>query len=681
MGVHEKIESLVDAYVAGAMDLKERRETDEHAGACTSCATALADADGFAKWVKGAVGADAPPAGIEERIIARFRKETAPKRKAWRFDLPPRATKWIATIAALLLLTIVGGVFTNGTRDAGSAPQSVSTRGFTGDGPLTERSTGLTLAGIVDAGTVDEYYTLGGEKFGTAVRKVEAPKTREYAPDKPAADTRANLKRLADLVEELDSSLENSNDGKKDQSQPQDPVNPFANRKLIFNGTLHLEIEAYEAAYTKINEIVNAQKGFISTADTQKLANGKIRATVVVRVPPERFDAALAALRPLGTVRNQAISTQDVTKAYVDLESRLKSKETLVERLKKILLEGKGTVKELMEVEVQMGKTIEEIEAIKGELKYYDNLVGMSTITVHLFEKDLGQPFEYVQTLQSNIGLTTRDIDAAYAAAQKVIADAGGQVADCKMQRQSEFEATAFVRGRVDAAKFPAVREALKKLGHVDSDTVDQQQTARGGDGAAKPDAPVKKEQAVIDLTIALPGIARTRTAQIVIEIPDAQGAYEAARKAIEAAGGKVDGTYSGRVDGQTGTVTGEVDADRFQTLVDALKALGKVKSATVNTVLPPSASSGTTKILRERGSVHVTVTTPPALIAEEHGIGRTIRDTFSNSFAGLMWSIEKLFVGLSLAGPWIALVAIVVLAVRRWRAKKAAAQPPVANS
>jgi hypothetical protein len=33
-------------------------------------------------------------------------------------------------------------------------------------------------------------------------------------------------------------------------------------------------------------------------------------------------------------------------------------------------------------------------------------------------------------------------------------------------------------------------------------------------------------------------------------------------------------------------------------------------------------------------------------LIGEEHGILKTIRDTFAHSWAGLLWSIEKLFVG-----------------------------------
>ena len=166
---------------------------------------------------------------------------------------------------------------------------------------------------------------------------------------------------------------------------------------------MSIEADSYDAASTKLNEIVLAGKGFVASANTQKLANGKIQATVVVRVPPEQFDAVIGRLKELGTIRNQSVGSDDVTKTYVDLESRLKGKEILAERLRKLLAEGKGTVKELMEVEVQLGNTNEAIERIKGEIKYYDNRIGLSTITLQIAEKDLGQPFEYVQSLQANL--------------------------------------------------------------------------------------------------------------------------------------------------------------------------------------------------------------------------------------------------------------------------------------
>ncbi|HLF95454.1 MAG TPA: DUF4349 domain-containing protein, partial [Planctomycetota bacterium] len=454
-------------------------------------------------------------------------------------------------------------------------------------------------------------------------------------------------------------------------------MKPQETRKIIRTAEVDLEVEAYDATATKLAAMAAEEKGYIAGANTQRLANGKIRAVVTLRVPPERFEALIAKLKDLGTVRSQNVGSQDVSKAYFDLEIRLGSKLALLERLKLLLKEAKGTVKELLEVEVQMGKTIEEIESIKGELKFYDNQVSLSTLTLTISEKDLGRPFEYVQTLQSNIGLTARDADDVYAKAQKEIADAGGQVVDSKMNRQNDGSATGTIRGRVDAEKFPALREALKKLGRVTNDTVNQQKTARGGnEGAVKPDAPLKKEQAVIDLTIATPPVAVTRRAQLLIEVKatEVQDAYPAARKAIEAAGGKIQsGSLQGRGNGTRANVSALVDVEKFAALVESLKASGKLKDSTVQIDTPAATADGAPPLLREQAQIDLFLVSPPELIGEEHGIAKTVKDTFAGSWKGVLWSLEKLFVGLSLAGPWLGLALVGWLVWRRVRRRKPA--------
>ncbi|HKS16689.1 MAG TPA: DUF4349 domain-containing protein [Planctomycetota bacterium] len=520
----------------------------------------------------------------------------------------------------------------------------------------------------------------GGGSRGPAGGRMLDSRLKNLAEDKAPAPAPATAAPMTDAapaehpaeIESLDlekrkagEELRNEPDGRPDAPPVVD------DRKIIRNADLHLEVVEYEKAYKAIGDITRAKKGFIAGASTTKLANGKIRATVTLRIPPEKFEETLAELGQLGLVRHQAISTSDVTKQYQDLASRLKSKETLVERLKKVLLEGKGTVKELMEVEVQMGATIEQIESIKGELKYYDNLVGLSTITMQVFEKDMGLPFEYVQTLQSVIAVTDFDADARYEAAQKVILDAGGQVAESRMTRANNDSASGFVRGKVDADKFPAVRDALKKLGRVDQDTVNQQQTGRGGQGDAKPGAPVRKEQAVIDFTVNTPPIVTTRRAMIAVEASPAETAYQQARREVEAAKGEIlGGSMTDKTGGAAAFVRARVDAKDFPGLVEKLKGLGKVKSATVKQD-EPGVESGEPPLLREKGEVLIEIATPAPLIPEESGLGRVLRDTFSRSVAGVLWSVEKLFVGIALAGPWIVLAIVVILVWRRARRSK----------
>ncbi|HVR84023.1 MAG TPA: DUF4349 domain-containing protein, partial [Planctomycetota bacterium] len=283
--------------------------------------------------------------------------------------------------------------------------------------------------------------------------------------------------------------------------------------------------------------------------------------------------------------------------------------------------------------------------------------------------------FEYVQTLQSSIGLTALVVEDAYAKAQSEIAGSGGQVVDSKMTRQSDGSATGSIRARIDAEKFPALRESLKKLGHVTNDTVNQQKTARGGqEDPPKPNAPVRKEQAVIDFSVSTPPVIVTARARIVVEVENVASAYPAARTLVDGAGGKVtSGSLTGREKSAQATLTAQIDAGKFSGLLDQLKAAGKVKDATVRQDLPAESPEGAPGLFRERSEIDLTLVSPPQLIDEEHGITRTVRDTFASSWKGILWSLEKLVVGISVAGPWLGLALVAWVAWRRLRKKKTA--------
>jgi hypothetical protein len=141
----------------------------------------------------------------------------------------------------------------------------------------------------------------------------------------------------------------------------------------------------------------------------------------------------------------------------------------------------------------------------------------------------------------------------------------------------------------------------------------------------------------------------------------------------IEAAGGEINGgSLTDRIDGAKAFVRGQVDAEKFPALVEKLKSLGVVKSATVEQIVQGGAESARPPLYRERGEILLDLASPPPLIPEESGVGRVLRDTFTRSFAGVLWSFEKLIVGIALAGPWIVLAGLVVLVWRRAKRRKA---------
>ena len=71
-----------------------------------------------------------------------------------------------------------------------------------------------------------------------------------------------------------------------------------------------------------------------------------------------------------------------------------------------------------------------------------------------------------------------------------------------------------------------------------------------------------------------------------------------------------------------------------------------------------------------------MTFVTPPKRLTEEHGIAKVVQDTLAGSWKGLLWSVEKLFVGIALAGPWVLLLGILWTVWRRVRGKAKSSQP-----
>jgi hypothetical protein len=160
----------------------------------------------------------------------------------------------------------------------------------------------------------------------------------------------------------------------------------FASRSLIRTATLSLEVRHFADAAEKAASIAAAHGGFLADAKSSRGAGDRERGTLTLRVPAARFAAALEAVRALGKVESSAVETQDITKEYADLETRLSAKRDAVGRLREILRARTGSVADLVEAEKELSRLIEEAERLEGERRYYDRQVALSTITVELQE-------------------------------------------------------------------------------------------------------------------------------------------------------------------------------------------------------------------------------------------------------------------------------------------------------
>ena len=156
--------------------------------------------------------------------------------------------------------------------------------------------------------------------------------------------------------------------------------------KLIRTATLTVEVERFDSAAAAVGRIAEASGGYVADAQRSQDARGHWRGVVTLRVPAERFGSTLEALKGLGDVQDETQSTQDVTKAYTDLEIRITIKREAAQRLRDILANRTGRLSDVLDVERELSRVVEEIERMEGERRFYDQQVAMSTITATLYE-------------------------------------------------------------------------------------------------------------------------------------------------------------------------------------------------------------------------------------------------------------------------------------------------------
>ena len=169
-------------------------------------------------------------------------------------------------------------------------------------------------------------------------------------------------------------------------------------RIVIQNADLSIVVIDPEAKMDAIAKMAEDMGGFVvsknvfqrTTGNNLKVPEGDI----TVRVPAENLDQVIQQIKADAVeVQSENRSGQDVTRDYVDLQSRLKTHEQAAEQLSKIL-EEKTESAEVIDVFNQLVYHREQIEMLKGQINYYEEAAALSAVSVHVSAEETLQPLE-----------------------------------------------------------------------------------------------------------------------------------------------------------------------------------------------------------------------------------------------------------------------------------------------
>jgi hypothetical protein len=157
-------------------------------------------------------------------------------------------------------------------------------------------------------------------------------------------------------------------------------------RKVIYIATMRIEVEDYEKSVEKIMDAMKGFGGFIADSQVSEEASGRKTGSITLKIPQDKFEDAIKSLSVIGKVKDLSQHGQDITEEYVDMEARLNNAKRMETRLVELLNNKDNKLKDMLEVEKELGRVREEIDRLEGKKRYFDSRVALSTITLTLFE-------------------------------------------------------------------------------------------------------------------------------------------------------------------------------------------------------------------------------------------------------------------------------------------------------
>ncbi len=168
-------------------------------------------------------------------------------------------------------------------------------------------------------------------------------------------------------------------------------------RKIIKTVYESIETDKYDDFMSNLNTAIAEAGGYISSSSYRGesyYSEGSLRsADLVIRIPAENLEKFTGAVDKYGVVYSYNETVQDITAAYVDVESRiavLEAEETsLLEMLK--LAES---ISDAIAIRTRLNDVQSDLASLEAQKRTYDSQVAYSTVNMYVSEVRRAEPLK-----------------------------------------------------------------------------------------------------------------------------------------------------------------------------------------------------------------------------------------------------------------------------------------------
>ncbi|GAA4247479.1 hypothetical protein GCM10022255_023520 [Dactylosporangium darangshiense] len=155
-----------------------------------------------------------------------------------------------------------------------------------------------------------------------------------------------------------------------------------SDRAIIYSGTMTVQVKDVNEAATKAIAFAVAAGGFVG-GDNRQIDGDSSTATLTLRVPAAKFQSTLEQVKTVGEEKGRQLSAQDVTDQVADVDSRIKTAQASVDRIRALMARAQ-TIGEITALESELSRRESDLESLQARKRRLDGLTALSTITVFL---------------------------------------------------------------------------------------------------------------------------------------------------------------------------------------------------------------------------------------------------------------------------------------------------------
>lgn len=671
--IHDEIDELLAADLHEQLSETERQELHAHLVECAQCRQLRKEHETMNRILSDTFEEAKPDMKFEQRMLGAFRSRVPDRGpgviRLLMLAMRSRATQ-IAVAAAVLLALVQTGRMLTGESSASAA-----------------RVPPLRFAYRNEAASRKEEAPT--EAFADRVAK-SAPRGVAPAPlprapiaqNKPLNAAPAEVPEFSEEVPAAKAARKATEERAAGQeavavedaapSQAPAPAAPAPgdNRKLVRHAAIELEVRSFDEAVQKITAFAGENRGYVATTSSQKQENGKLRGQITAKVLPENLDRFLGELRGLGELKNQSLTTDDVTKQYFDTDARLKNQRAMEQRLLEILKKKSDDINDLLAVEKELGRVREEIEKMQGELKHMDAQVAFATVTIQLTEKDLEQAAKYLLKERAQLALFTPEVERVYNEI-KALASPKVQITNAQLDRDNAGRVSARIGMLIAPEESDRVIAKTRSLGRVENFKTTTERVAQGGEAMSE-SATARRDKVQLNITITRDEEEQARQQTTLnIRANNVNERAKQLRELAEKQSGRIRASsFSRDPNGREyANVSLRVAMKNYNALMQSLRSLGELENISVHRDDRPES---TLDEANAPADVSIQVYSQGNIVGHETGLIATLRRTMGQGVAALMWSVRMIGVALAFFAPWLLALAGVIWSVRRVRRRRA---------